>query len=248
MTSRARSRTNSRSTNRNAPLAKRSTGQTPRSRQSGTVRARSAQRRTIWVRTGISVATGVALLLVIFLTSGHVTSKSSSAYPYQVGRPGPGSFAPNFTLPSNGGGHFSLAAQRGRTVLLYFQEGIDCQPCWTQLQAIQAHMAAFHRAGIGEVVSITTNPVGALQQAATTYGTTIPVLSDSNFTVSRAYHANHYGMMGTSADGHSFVVVGPGGDILWRADYGGAPNYTMYVPVTTLLHQMEIGMARVRRP
>ncbi len=248
MTSRAKSRTGSRSANQNAPLAKRSTGQTPRSRQSGIVRARSARRRTVWVRTGISAATGVALLLVIFLTSGHLTSKSSTAYPYRVGRPGPGSLAPNFTLPSNSGGHFSLTAQRGKTVLLFFQEGIDCQPCWTQLQAIQTNMTAFHRAGISEVVSITTNPVGALQQAATTYGTTIPVLSDSSFAVSRAYHANNYGMMGASADGHTFVVVGPSGHIQWRADYGGAPNYTMYVPVTTLLHQMRTGMARVSRP
>ena len=151
-------------------------------------------------------------------------------------------------MPSNTGGSFSLSAQRGKTVLLYFQEGTDCQPCWTQLQAIQADMAAFHRAGISEVVSITTNDVGALQQAATTYGTTIPVLSDSSLTVSSAYHANDYGMMGTSADGHSFVVVGPGGHISWRADYGGAPNYTMYVPVPTLLHQMEAGMAQAGRP
>ena len=42
-------------------------------------------------------------------------------------------------------------------------------------------------------------------------------------------------MMDTSADGHTFILVGPDGHIRWRADYGGAPNYTMYVPVDRLL-------------
>ncbi|MHB1928923.1 MAG: peroxiredoxin family protein [Acidimicrobiales bacterium] len=169
-------------------------------------------------------------------------------YTYQVGSPGPGATAPDFTLPSNMRGTFDLGAQRGKTVLLLFQEGTDCQPCWTQLQAIQANMAAFRRAGIDEVVSITTDPFGALRQAASTYGTTIPVLSDPTLAVSRSYHANDYGMMGTSADGHSFIVVGPSGRIEWRADYGGAPNYTMYVPAPTLLHQMQAGMAQAGRP
>jgi peroxiredoxin Q/BCP len=108
-------------------------------------------------------------------------------------------------------------------------------------------MARFRRAGIDKVVSITTDPLTALRQAARTYGTTIPVLSDPTMAVSRAYHANDYGMMGTSADGYSFVVVGPNGRIEWRADYGGAPNYTMYVPIPTLLHQMTAGMARGTR-
>ncbi|MHB8293353.1 MAG: peroxiredoxin family protein [Acidimicrobiales bacterium] len=204
-------------------------------------RARRARRRKIWARSGLGAVAAVAILLLVFLTGGH---GKRSSFPYQVGSPGPGATAPGFTLPSNMGGTFNLGAQRGKTVLLFFQEGTDCQPCWAQLQAIQSNMAAFQRAGIDEVVSITTDPLSALQQAATTYGTTIPVLSDPTLSVSHAYNANLYGMMGTGADGHSFIVVGPNGRIEWRADYGGAPNYTMYVPVPTLLRQMAAGMAR----
>lgn len=48
-------------------------------------------------------------------------------------------------------------------------------------------------------------------------------------------------MMGDSRDGHSFVLIGPDGNILWRADYGGAPNYTMYLPVERLLTDLEEG-------
>ncbi|MHB1509326.1 MAG: peroxiredoxin family protein [Acidimicrobiales bacterium] len=203
--------------------------------------ARHARRRKVWIRSGLGAGAVVVVLLIVFLTGGH---GGSASYTYQVGQPGPGAVAPTFTLASNMGGSFNLAAQQGKTVLLFFQEGTDCQPCWTQLQAIQHDMAGFHQAGIDEVVSITTDPVGLLRQAASTYGTTIPVLSDPNLAVSHAYGANEYGMMGTSMDGHSFIVVGPNGRIEWRADYGGAPNYTMYVPVPTLLAQMRTGMVQ----
>jgi len=53
--------------------------------------------------------------------------------------------------------------------------------------------------------------------------------------VSQAYNANQYGMMGTMRDGHSFVLVGPDGHIRWRADYGGAPKYTMFLPTEKIL-------------
>jgi peroxiredoxin Q/BCP len=48
-------------------------------------------------------------------------------------------------------------------------------------------------------------------------------------------------MMGTSANGHSFIVVGPDGKIERRLDYGGAPDYTMYVPLPTLLADLRGG-------
>ncbi len=215
-------------------------GRRPPTRVSQSEQARRIRHRKAWIRSGLGAGAAVIVLLIVFLTGGH---SSAGSYTYQVGQPGPGAIAPDFTLPSNMGGTFNLAAQRGKTVLLYFQEGTDCQPCWTQLQAIQHDIVGFHHAGIDEVVSITTNPLGALKQAASIYDTTIPVLSDPTLTVSQAYHANDYGMMGTSADGHSFIVVGPNGRIEWRADYGGAPNYTMYVPIPTLLAQMRAGMA-----
>jgi peroxiredoxin Q/BCP len=51
-------------------------------------------------------------------------------------------------------------------------------------------------------------------------------------------------MMGNSADGHTFILVGPDGTIRWRADYGGAPNYTMYVPINQLSADMQAGLAK----
>lgn len=61
------------------------------------------------------------------------------------------------------------------------------------------------------------------------------MLSDPDLEVSKAFEANSHGMMGTSRDGHTFVLVDAEGRIAWRADYGGAPDYTMYIPPLDLL-------------
>ena len=56
--------------------------------------------------------------------------------------------------------------------------------------------------------------------------------------MSAAYDALSYGMMRGSTPGHTFVLVGADGVIRWRADYGGPPDYTMYVPNETLLAEL----------
>lgn len=177
-------------------------------------------------------------------TNGSSPSASNSAYPFQVGNPGPGQSAPALVLPSTDGSTFDLAKLRGKTVLLYFQEGISCQPCWDQMKDMQTRQHDLRALGIETMVSITTNPLNALTQKVADEGLSMPVLSDTSLAVSRAYHANEYGMMGESSDGHTFIMVGPDGRILWRADYGGAPNYTMYVPMDTLLTDLRAGLKK----
>ena len=81
-----------------------------------------------------------------------------------------------------------------------------------------------------------------VQQKVALEGIKTPVLPDPGLVVSKSYSANQSGMMGAGADGHSFIVVGPDGTIKWRADYGGAPKYTMYVPVEKLAADMRQGM------
>lgn len=127
-------------------------------------------------------------------------------------------------------------------MLLYFQEGLTCQPCWDQITDIEKNIGDFHSLGIDEIVSITTDPIELIKQKTTDLHLSIPALSDPNLAVSRAYHTNLYGMMGTSRDGHSFILVGPDGKIVWRADYGGAPEYTMYLPVPALVADIRHGI------
>jgi peroxiredoxin len=201
----------------------------------------------MWVALIVGAAV-LALGVIFYLNnaaSGNNSAKGSNQagkYAFQVGSPGSGEQAPAIQLPSTAGGTFDLSAQRGKTVLLYFQEGLTCQPCWDQLKDIQSHLSDFHALGIDTIVSITTDPLNALQQKVVDEGLTIAVLSDPHLAVSQAYTANGYGMMGNSRDGHTFIMVGPDGRIRWRADYGGAPNYTMYVPVSNLIADMRAGI------
>ncbi|HEY5103631.1 MAG TPA: redoxin domain-containing protein [Acidimicrobiales bacterium] len=225
------------------PASARSAQRSKTSNTSRHVRAKRAQRerkRTLWIRSLIVVVAAVVALVAVFLLSNH---GGKSNFAFSVGSPGPGATAPTFDLPSTNGGTFNLAATRGKTTLVFFQEGIDCEPCWTQLQDIQRDLSKFHAAGISQVVSITTDGLGALKQKASDEGLHVAVLSDQNLKTSHAYDTTGFGMMGPMVDGHSFIVIGPSGKIEWRADYGGAPNYTMFVPDAVLLEQMRTGLA-----
>jgi peroxiredoxin len=168
----------------------------------------------------------------------------ASGYAHVSGDPGAGSTAPAFTLPASTGGQVSLSDYQGRSVLLYFQEGLMCQPCWDQIRDLEQNRAALTGAGVDAVVSITTDPVDLVAQKMADEGLSTPVLSDPTLEASRAYTTNQYGMMGATRNGHSFVLVGPDGGITWRADYGGAPDYTMFLPTQKLL--ADLAQERVR--
>ncbi|MGH8629856.1 MAG: peroxiredoxin family protein [Burkholderiales bacterium] len=169
---------------------------------------------------------------------------SAGQFAFQVGKPGPGASAPPIRLPSTAGGTFDLGSLRGRRVLVYFQEGIMCQPCWDQLKDIESNIERFRALGIEAVVTITTDPIDALKQKAAIERLSTPVLSDPDLRVSKAYDTNSYGMMGRSRNGHTFIVLDRDGRILWRADYGGAPKYHMYVPVRNLIADLRQGLEK----
>jgi peroxiredoxin Q/BCP len=214
-------------------------GQRQAARKQAQRRAQRRRRAITWGGITAGTAAIVAVLYVIF--SGGSSTAGAGKYPYQVGSPGAGQAAPGFTLAASTGGQISLSRFRGKTVLLFFQEGLSCQPCWDQITDLQKHAAQLRAAGIGTVVSITSDPVGAITTKARDMGLTIPVLSDPDLAISQQYHANSYGMMGASRDGHTFIVVGPDGTIRWRADYGGAPKYTMFLPTTSVLADLNAG-------
>jgi peroxiredoxin Q/BCP len=204
------------------------------------------RRRALLFKIGGAVIVGIVALGVIFYAThsdaSGVKEGLAGQYPYAVANPAKGALAPDFTLPSTTGGTLRLSDYRGKTVLLYFQEGIGCEGCWTQLKDIQNARGDFQRLNISAVLTVTTNPLNALKQKVSDEGITEPVLSDESFAVSRAYNAMAYGMMAGSADGHTFILVGPDGRIRWRADYGGPPNYTMLVPVDNLIADIKAGL------
>lgn len=201
--------------------------------------------RGLLVGAAAFLAVGIAALGAIFIgNSGAPSSEGGQAgnFPVQVGDPGPGEEAPPMQLQDTEGETFDLSQKRGETVLLYFHEGLGCQPCWDQIRDMEANSGEFEKLGIDETISITNNPPDAMEQKVADEGISTPVLSDPYLTVSKAYGTNKYGMMGDGTNGHSFIVVGPDGEVKWRADYGGPPGYTMYVPVPDLLADMREGL------
>ncbi len=209
-------------------------------------RSTSPTRRYSRKQIAAAAVAAVAVLAALFMVYSTASSSDSpqggtDPRSYDVGSPGVGEMAPAFSLAASRGQTIDLADYRGQTVLLYFQEGLMCQPCWDQITDLERSANKVEGAGVDAMVSITTDPVDLITRKVKDERITTPVLSDPDLAVSREYSTNQYGMMGDSRNGHSFILVGPDGQIQWRADYGGAPDYTMYVPVERLLTDLREG-------
>jgi peroxiredoxin Q/BCP len=197
---------------------------------------RKAARRIPWPL--VPLLAGVAAIVVGIAAMNTLSKADQRSLPYDVGRPGPGDLAPDFTVTTAVGDTFRLADQRGKQVLLYFHEGLGCDPCWRQIDNIQADFSQFNALGIDQVVPISADLASAQSQRAQRGAITFPVVPDVGLAVSRAYDTLVYGMMNGMVPGHTFILVGADGKIRWRADYGGSPNYTMFVPDSDLLAQL----------
>lgn len=203
------------------------------------------RRKRLAIVAALAVAAAVAGLYAITAVGGG-TAGGSDDYPYAVGNPGPGDDALPLELASTEGGTFNLADYRGKEqVLLYFQEGLTCEPCWDQMNAIEQQLGKFRALGIDRIVSVTTDPIDLIEQKVRDDGIKMPVLADVSSQLSSAWETNRYQMMHMGErNGHSFILVGKDGKIRWRADYGGAPKYTMFLPVDVLLRDLRAGVGQ----
>lgn len=216
------------------------TGKPSKRRSGHAADARRRRRRRVLIQVGFAV---VAAVVALFLIS-RSSNRNGDGAAFVVGDPGPGEAAPPIRLQSTAGEVWDLGRDgAGKTVLLYFQEGLMCQPCWDQMSDVEAEFAAYEDLGIDEMVAITVDPVDLLRQKVVDEDLDSIVLSDPAVSLGPSYTANQYGMMGTGMYGHSFVVVGPDGQILWRGDYGGADTgHTMYVSNDDLLADLRAGL------
>ncbi len=145
-----------------------------------------------------------------------------------------GEKAPEFALTSVNGTSFDLNSYLGKSdVLLFFNEGLTCSPCLQQMVDIDRNYSALSGMGV-TVVSITTNSMSDMRTWAQNNGITkMMVLSDQSLQVDQEYTTLYAGSMHAgSAPGHTFILVGKDGNVLWRKDYG---SYTMYVPMNELI-------------
>ena len=89
-----------------------------------------------------------------------------------------------------------------------------------------------------ELLSIATDPVSAWGDSAKDDDITWPLLSDEGAAVSNDYDVMQWQMGGEP--GHTFVLIGRDGKVLWVRDYGAPDNGgLMYVEPKDLVPAVE---------
>jgi hypothetical protein len=154
-----------------------------RAREQQEAVAAAREQRSRRLRRALATAAAVSLLALgaIFATSvggsddSTATSESGIAqaesrggkYRLAVGEPGRGERVPQLRLPSTRGGTYDLST-RDKTVLVYFHEGLMCQPCIEQIANIEANWSEFRALGIDEMVAVSgTNSKTSSRSPAT---------------------------------------------------------------------------------
>ncbi|RYE93527.1 MAG: peroxiredoxin [Myxococcales bacterium] len=132
----------------------------------------------------------------------------------------PGDQAPDFTLPTDGGGHTTLSALAGRPVVVYFYPRDDTSGCTKEAQAFTALAPDFARAG-ATVIGISRDTVKSHDRFKTKYTLDLVLASDEDTSVQQAYgvwvEKTMYGRTSLGTERSTFLV-GKDGRIhqLWR--------------------------------
>lgn len=124
----------------------------------------------------------------------------------------------------------------GGNVLYYLSEGVMCQACLVQIQALQQHFQHLERDHL-TLVSVTNDDPSTLAQAASDYKITTPLIADQNRTIVKSFGVMGgipagVGMHNDTAD-HTFVLVDKTGHVRFIHDY---PK--MWIDVNQLLRQL----------
>ena len=176
-------------------------------------RRRTRQRLThvAW-RTAMVVGV-VALAAGLILAYRAAGPQRASSSPEMIAKS-----APAFALKTADGGDFNLSEFRGKkNVLLFFNEGYGCDPCWQQAAQLQKDQQTFAEMGV-EVYAVMVDQPALIKSEMGRWGlTTLPVLVDQTREVSRSYDA--LGGMHANKPDHKFVLISREGTILWAADY-----------------------------
>lgn len=145
-----------------------------------------------------------------------------------------GSVAPDFSLPSTVGKTISLADYKGKHVLLFFNEGVMCSPCWQEISRLERFKDEFDQLNavlipISVDDQLTWDPILKEERITT------PILIDEDRKVTAQYKA-----LGTPSSmhddraGHTYIHIDTQGKIHSSADF---PN--MNVPTNELIEHIK---------
>jgi peroxiredoxin Q/BCP len=171
----------------------------------------------------IALFAGIGYLVFIVPSLSHDTAMITRA---KVGDP-----APEFRLPTANGGYISLKEFKGSSLLIFFNEGAACEPCWRQTVELQ-NSPELTRMRVALVV-VTADPVEHLEPIVNQYGIRVPVASDISLDAAAAYNALSGGKHDGQKPTYAFILVGPDGTIEWR--YDATNNSGKYISTQQLI-------------
>lgn len=98
----------------------------------------------------------------------------------------PGQPAPDFTLATDGGGQISLAALRGKNVVLYFYPKDDTSGCTMEAKDFNGLKAEFDKAET-EIVGVSPDTSASHDKFKAKYGLCFPLAADPDKAMLEAY-------------------------------------------------------------
>ncbi|MFC0808486.1 peroxiredoxin [Sinorhizobium sp. P24N7] len=99
---------------------------------------------------------------------------------------GQGDIAPEFELPRDGGGSISLAALRGKPIVLFFYPKDDTKACTEEAIAFSARQKEFQEAGIA-LVGISPDSAKSHDRFTKKHDLTVALGADEDKAVANAY-------------------------------------------------------------
>jgi peroxiredoxin Q/BCP len=94
--------------------------------------------------------------------------------------------APDFSLPASGGRTVSLAALRGKPVVLYFYPKANTSGCTKEACDFQEALPQLGRLGL-DVIGVSPDKMKPIESFAAKYNLTFPLASDETHAAAEAY-------------------------------------------------------------
>jgi thioredoxin-dependent peroxiredoxin len=124
-----------------------------------------------------------------------------------------GDKAPDFSLPSDGGGKISLKAMKGKKLVLYFYPKDDTSGCTAEACAFRDALPDFSKVK-AEVIGISRDSVKSHDQFKKKHQLSFPLASDEDGKVCEAYgtwaEKSMYGRKYMGIERSTFLIDGNG--------------------------------------
>lgn len=185
----------------------------------------------------IILLTIVVLVAIVVSSSGQSTNDQRGVA--NTGSLKVGDVAPDFALNTTSGSEVDLSKWPNQPVLLYFNEGTSCTPCWQQILEVENN-AGYKQLGI-PLVTIAPNSLNDWRDIIKSAGIKSPIAADTDSRVSRSYGmlTMASSMHNGSSPGHTFVLLDKDHRVAWIGDY---PNMNISADNLTSAIKNKIGL------